>query len=264
MSRRGFALIAVLWVIAALTAIVGLAVAASRLGKQTSLNRLALTRGRWAAEACLAIAQARWAEHRLTDTETEDLGRGTHCAWRLVDVAARLNVNTANPAVLRSVLCPSVRGPCAVDSLLRARAVTAYTDLEQVAALPGLDSSALTLLTVDGSGAVNANAAPPDLLLAFAGLTPEAVAALRGQRLLGHPITSLDGLAAALSDAGRAAVLAHYGDLARELTFSAPEYELIILGWVQGAGGAEGLHATLDLLTVPLPDRLAIVQRKLS
>jgi hypothetical protein len=262
--RRGFALIAVLWVVAALAGIVGLALSAARLGQQTSLNRIALTRGRWAAEACLAVAQARWAEHRLADTATVDLGRRTRCHWQVTDVTARLNVNTADAGVLQTLLCPVPRAPCALDTLLRLRTADALTDLDQVAALPSMDSAALPLLTVDGPGSVNVNAAPPRLLLAFPGLTPEAVAATQDRRLLGRPIANLDGLVAELSLAGRAVLLAHYGDLARQVTFAAPEYELTCLGWVEGTGGPDALHATVDVLAVPLPDRLAIVQRKLS
>jgi type II secretory pathway component PulK len=261
---HGFALIAVLWVIAALAGVVGLAVSAARLGQRTSLNRLALTRGRWAAEACLAIAEARWSQHRLADTATEDLGRGTRCAWRLTDVAARLNINNADPEVLGTVLCRQPRAPCALDAILSRRSGAPFVDLEQIAALPAVDSSSLALLTVDGPGAVNVNAAPPSLLSAFPGLTPEMVAVIQDRQFLGRPIESLDALVAAASPAARAALLAHYGALARQLTFAAPAFRLTILGWVEGTGGPDGLHASLRVLAVPLPDRLAVVERKVS
>lgn len=262
-APAGFALIAVLWVILALGAVVGLATAAARLGQRTSFNRLALTRGRWAAAACLAVAEARWPQHRLGDTSTVDLGRGTRCRWHLSDVAARLNVNTADPDVLGAVLCPEAHTPCALNTVLRRRAVRPFTDLEQVAALANVDTAALGLLTVEGPCSVNANAAPPALLLDFPGLTPEAVAALRDARELGRPIPSLDALAAALSPAGRAALMAHYGALARQLTFTTPEYALTVLGWVRGEGGPDALHASIRALVVPLPDRLAVVEQRL-
>src|SRR5437763_1728769 len=76
-SRRGFALIAVLWVITALAALLGVALATTRLGTLTTRNRVLLARDRWAAEACLAIAAARWADHQLADTATIELGRST-------------------------------------------------------------------------------------------------------------------------------------------------------------------------------------------
>src|SRR6266540_968421 len=103
MNCRGFALLTVLWLITALSSVVGLALAATRLGQRTTLNRIALTRGRWAAEACLAIAQARWAQHRLADTATIDLGRGVQCEWRIEDPTARINVNAAEREVLERV-----------------------------------------------------------------------------------------------------------------------------------------------------------------
>jgi len=263
MRQRGFALIAVLWVIAVLAGTVGLAMAATGLGQRESFNRLQLTRGRWATAACLAIAQARWSQHRLADTATVDLGRRTRCRWALADVAARLNVNTADPEVLGAVLCPDRHRLCLLDTVLQRRANGPLTDSLPLAALLGADSMAFALLTVQGPGSVNANGAPPSLLLSFPGITPEAVAALRDARQLGHPIGSLDALAAALSPAGRAALLAHYGGLARQLTFSSPEYALTAIGWVQGEGGPGGLHATLRVLAVPLPDRLAVVERRL-
>src|SRR6059036_2330679 len=122
MNRRGFALLTVLWLITALSAVVGIALAATRLGQRTTLNRIALTRGRWAAEAFLAIVQARWAQHRLADTITIDLGRGVQCVWRIEDPTARVNVNTAEREVLEGV----TRN---VDSLLSRRGVRPLADL---------------------------------------------------------------------------------------------------------------------------------------
>ncbi len=263
-GSRGFALIAVLWTVTALAGIVGLAVAATRFGQATSFNRLALTRGRWAAEACLAVAQARWVEHRLADTAAEDLGRGVRCAWRLSDPTARLNVNVGEPDELAAVMCSRRGTVCRVDSLVALRHARPFTDLEQVGAVRGVDSAALRLLTVDGPGSVNANAAPPALLLAFAGLTPEAVARIADRRALGRPITSLDALAAAVSPDARSALLAHYADLVRQLTFAPPVLGLTARGWVEGVGAVDRLDATIEVLVVPLPGRLAVVRRRMS
>jgi type II secretory pathway component PulK len=101
--NRGFALITVLWLITALATLVGLSMTATRLRNQASANRIVLARGRWAAEACLAIAQARWTQQRLPDTATIDLGRGLRCAWTVQDPTARVNFNTADPEVLQSL-----------------------------------------------------------------------------------------------------------------------------------------------------------------
>jgi len=263
-SAHGFALIAVLWMLTALSGIVGVAVGAARLGQQTSVNRLTLTRGRWAAEACLAIAQARWwMAHRLVDADTEDLGRGARCAWEVADPAALINVNTVEPEILAMAVCRGNRSACALDSLLHLRETGPITDLAQVASVTGLDSSALAVLTLDGLGSINANAASPAVLLDLPGLMPEAVARLADRRRAGRPIASVAALAEELSPAARASLLAHYADLVRQLVFAPPLLRLTARGWVDGFGGSAGLHATIEVLVVPLPARLAIVRQRL-
>jgi type II secretory pathway component PulK len=57
--RRGFALLAVLWVIVGLSAILLAAGAAARQSVGAADNRARLTRGRWAAEECAARVRAR-------------------------------------------------------------------------------------------------------------------------------------------------------------------------------------------------------------
>jgi len=146
-SREGFALLTVLWLITALSTVVGVALATTRLGQRTTLNRIALTRGRWAAEACLAIVQARWAQHRLADTATIDLGRGMRCDWCIEDPTARVNVNIAEREVLDRIT-PSA------DSIVARRRLNPLADLGEV---PDLDP---TLLTIDGPGTINLSAAP--------------------------------------------------------------------------------------------------------
>lgn len=239
-------MITVLWLITALSAAVGLSLAATRLGQRTSTNRIALTRGRWAAEACLAIAQARWGEHRLGDTATIDLGRGTWCRWRVEDLTARVNVNTAEREVLERLLHNA-------DSIVARRRVAPLVDLSQ---LPDLDPR---LVTVDGPGSVNLSAAPREVLLALPGLTPEAVDRLLSRRAVGRPVGSLDELAGLLSPTGREALLARYADVARIATFRAPQ--LRVTG--EGGVGTEPLRSTIEVVVVPLPERLAVIRRRM-
>src|SRR5690242_19582959 len=52
MNRRGFALLAVLWVLTALTALVGTGLLVARFGADTTRNRVLLARAEWAREAC--------------------------------------------------------------------------------------------------------------------------------------------------------------------------------------------------------------------
>ncbi len=250
MNRRGFALIAVLWVLTALTAVVGLSLAATRLGQQVTGNRVALTRGRWAAEACLAIVAARWTQGKLRDTTTVDLGRETRCGWWVEDPTAGLNVNTTDSETLDR-LFSIVGSRWSVDSLVRARP---FESLEQVG-----DSAVLPFLSIDGPGTVNLSAAPPQVLLALPGMTPEAVDRLVSRRGLSRPYTSLDALAAKLSPSARALLLAHYADLARSTTFSPPQLVVTATGWVDG----QLPRATIEVVVVPLPERLAVVRRRM-
>ncbi|HKV69640.1 MAG TPA: hypothetical protein VJN62_00220 [Gemmatimonadales bacterium] len=257
--RRGFALLAVLWVIVALSAIVGLGVGAVRLGQMTSANRVFLTRGRWAAEACLAIAETRSSAHRLGDTATVDLGRVTHCAWRVDDPTARLNVNTTPVSVLEQLADQLGVPPALMDTLVLHRP---YQDTAQVRVVLTPDPRPLPFLTTDGPGTINANAASAAVLHVIPGLGPQAVEALAEARRLGQPIRSLDQLVSA-APGDRPALLGHYADLAALLTFSPPQLLVTATGWVEGVGGPDGLHATIDELVVPLPDRLAVIRRRM-
>jgi hypothetical protein len=246
MNRRGFALLTVLWLITALSAVVGLALATTRLGQRTTLNRIALTRGRWAAEACLAIVQARWTQHRLADTATIDLGRGLKCQWRIEDPTARINVNTAEREILDRVT-PNA------DSVVARRRLGPLADLDEV---PGVDPA---LVTIDGPGTINLSAAPKQVLLALPGLSPEAVDRLLARRAIGRPVGSLDELAGLLSPTGREVLLARYADLARLATFAAPQLKVTAVGDVNG----EPPRAGVAILVVPLPERLAVIRRQM-
>jgi type II secretory pathway component PulK len=205
-SKRGFALLTVLWLITAVSAIVGVGVAATRLGLQASINRVVLTRGRWAGEACLAIAQVRWRQHRLPDSSTINLGGRTRCSWRVDDPGARIN-----------------RSPD------------------------------------DGPGTVNLNAASASVLLTLPGIGAEAVERILARRSFGHPVASLDELAALLSPSARASLLAEYSDLARIVTFAPNRLLITATGWVEG----EAPRATIEIMTVPLPERLATIRRRM-
>jgi len=267
MNRRGFALITVLWLTTVLATAVGLGMAAQRTGNAASGNRLVLVRGRWAAEACLAIAQARWSASRFTDTATIDLGRETVCRWTADDPTARLNINMVDVAVLEKLQAVIGSRGSAPDSfvagVVKHRQERPFEDLREVVDLLGSDSAVLSQLTVDGPGTVNLSTAPPQILRTLPGLSAEAVEAIGQARALHRPVTSLDALAASLSPGGRAALLANYADLSRLVTFTSPVLRLTAEGWVTGIGGPEGLHATIEVLLVPLPDRLATVRRRM-
>jgi type II secretory pathway component PulK len=250
----GFALIAVLWLIAILGTLVGLSMGTIRLGDQTTINRIALTRARWAAEACFAIAQARWGQGKHYDTTTIDMGRGTRCVWTVEDPTTRINFNSADPELLRALGANDTF----IAALVEGRREQPFDDLGQVAELPGWDTSWAQVGTVTGPGTINLSATPRSVLLALPGLGAEAVDRILYRRVVGRGFTSLDALAADLSPPGGAALLARYADLARLVTFTAPQVLVTATGWVAG----QAPNATVESLVVPLPDRLAVVRRR--
>ncbi|MGH2728528.1 MAG: hypothetical protein ACRDKS_16280 [Actinomycetota bacterium] len=254
-EERGFALITVLWLITALAALVGHSIGATRLGNQATTNRIVLARGRWAAEACQAIVQARWAQHHLADTATIDLGRGVRCSWSVDDPSSRIDINAADPEVLRAL---GLREGF-VLALLAHRREARIEDLGQIIELPGFDSGLVNLSTAQGSGSVNLSSAPRRVLLALPGLTTEAVERILYRRIVGRPLTSIDALAAELSPPARVTLMRRYADLVRLATFRAPRLVVRAEGWVEGFVP----RATIEHIIVPLPDRLAVVGRRM-
>lgn len=249
MNRRGFALIAVLWLVTLVSSVVGLGIAGSRLGQRTSFNRIALARGRWAAEACLSITQTRWRQRRLADTATIDLGRDVRCVWRIHDPGTRIDANTADRELLARLLGDSAHARAIVD----ARQAAAFVSDQQ------LPLDARGFLTVDGSGVVNLSGAPARVLAALPGMTAEAVDRVLARRTIGRPVASLDELAGLLSPSARAALLARYAELARLAVFAPARLIVTAEGWWGGAGA----RATIEVVAVPLPDRLAVIRRRM-
>src|SRR5688572_2297172 len=153
MRDRGFALLAVLWLILALAAAAAAGGVALKAGLRASANRAVLVRGRWGAEACLAIAEQRWVVRRWTETAEMELGRGTRCSWRAEYPSALLNLNLVSrselEALLRGLRVPDDSAQIWIDSIVAARALAWFTDVLQAADLRGFPPAVLPFLTVD-------------------------------------------------------------------------------------------------------------------
>ena len=111
MSRRGIALLVVLWLLVALSALGAVSLTTAHEGSDVSRNRIWLRRAEWAREACAEILLARWQQpdgatgpDLLNKLHSVDLGRGTWCSARLENPNAKLNLNTASPEIIQSVL----------------------------------------------------------------------------------------------------------------------------------------------------------------
>ena len=259
MNRRGFALLAVLWLVTALTALTGAGVLVARLGSETTRNRVLLARAEWAREACGEILLARFAvDPAIRGIDPIELGRGTWCRASLDDPSSRLNVNSADPEVLRRLLTACGAQPSFADAAIALRRRGSIYDLAQV---QPVDSALTTRLaacvTTRGTGVVNVNAAPPEVLRVLPGMTEEGVFVLLNRRAT-RPIQSADELAGTLSRASRDAFLARYAEFVRAAVFQPPQ----LIGLLEGGVRGTGIMARATLTMVPVPGRLAIIRRE--
>lgn len=259
MSRRGFALLAVLWVITALAALTGAGLMVARLGSSTTRNRVLLARAEWAREACAEILLARFAgDPTVRNLTPVDLGRGTWCRASVEDPSATLNLNTADRDAL-ATLFQHLRVPIGVaDSVVGLRRRGTIYDVRQV---PGVDSSMADRLsgyvTTRGSGVVNVNAAPPEVLRGLPGITEEAVLILT-QRRTTRALQSADELAGALTRSSRTILLNNYAEFVRASVFAPPQ----LIAMVEGGVSRTPIIARATLTTVPVPGRLAVIRRE--
>jgi type II secretory pathway component PulK len=293
MSRRGFALLAVLWALTAVTVLTGATVAVARLGSATTRNRVLLARAGWAREACAEILQARWASPpdplsamrrggTTTSIDSVDLGRGTWCSATLDDPSAKLNLNLADRPALVTVLQAIVHRSAAVDSL--ADALLDWRDSDAVPRPLGDESSGnrngpfadvwelryvrgftdslvarlALLLTTRGTGAINVNAAPREVLAALPGITEETVRIIIMHRGSAPPLSNADVLAGLLSPSARRTLLASYPEFVRAAVFTPPQLVGVVTGGVRGTP----LVARVTLTLVPVAGRLAVIRRE--
>jgi type II secretory pathway component PulK len=259
MNRRGFALLAVLWVITALTVLTGVALRVARTGWQTTRNRVLLARAGWAREACVEILLARYAaDPTVRRVDTVDLGRGTWCRAVLEDPATKLNANVADREALKRLLSAISNQPSTAESILTARRRGPIYHLAQV---PGMDSVLAArlapFLTTRGAGAVNVSAAPLEVLTTLPGVSQEALQVILLHRDT-RPIQGADELAALLSKPSRTVLLAAYPEFVRSTVFKPTQFVAVVEGGVHSTA----LRSQATLTVVPAPGRLAVIRRE--
>jgi DNA uptake protein ComE-like DNA-binding protein len=259
MNRHGFTLLAVLWVLTALTALTGAGLIVARLGSDTTRNRAWLARAEWAREACGEILQARFATSRtVRGLGPIDLGRGTWCRASLDDPAARLNLNTAARNELALLLNAVGLSGGLADSVIAERRQGTIYDLYQVRAFDSVAAARLApFVTTRGTGVINISAAPREILRLLPGMTEEAVVLILNRRS-SRPLQSVDELAGALSPSSRAILLANYAEFVRAAGFAPPQLIASVEGGVRGTP----IIARATLTVVPVPGRLAVIRRE--
>lgn len=260
-SRRGFALLTVLWVMVA-ASIVSLAttiVARDAVG--AARNRIDSDRALWLASGCvqralaridaaLADARERGASRALWQSLDRAIGlvavRG-ECEARLEAVGARLDLNAADTAVLAALF----RRLGVADHDRLGASVQAWRDtngaiphMQALSRIEGLpDSAMLNSLLWTEPGRVSINHASLTVLGAIPGITDEVLARIAIEREAGRPIEDLRDLADLVSSAARTVLLAN-AELAGHLTTTVPD------GWMlhsTGEVGSPPASATIDV-----------------
>ncbi len=260
MTRRGFALLAVLWTLVAVAAVSGVAIAAARIGSLVTRNRVLLTRAAWAREACAEILLARYAQGQNRGLDPVDLGRGAWCDAALEDPASKLNVNLADSAALETVLRLVVRDgnlDSLTDALLTRRRRGAFADIGELAEVPGFVAQLSRFLTTRGKGVINVNTAPPEVLSTLPGMTAEAVALMVARRSA-TPLMSVDVLGSWLSPRAHTTLLGSYTEFVSAATFGPRELVVFIRGGIRDTP----LETRATITMVPVAGRLAVIRRE--
>jgi type II secretory pathway component PulK len=283
MNRRGFALLTVLWLLTALSAVGAASLAVARLGADVSRNRILLLRAGWAREACAEMLLARYAERgTVTDLDTTDLGRGTWCRATAEDAAGKLDLNRAPREMLLTLLGSDSLTDALLDwrdgdDVPRQRGAEAewyrsqgrrgprngpLADVGELEFVRGFDKAEVApfraLVTVRGAEQIDINAAPAAVLGALPGLGAEAVSLILRHREAGRPVRTSDQLLSLLSPSARQALLSRY----QEYSLRAGYRPLLVTVKVEGRVGGTLPVSTARLTVVPVPDRLAVIRRE--
>ena len=283
MNQRGIALLATLWLVAALSVIAAGALTLARIERDTAVDRVALTRGHFAGEACLALQQAGLARgDTLADVDSTDLGGGVWCRAQVEDLGIRLSVEVANAEALTELIGDSTRAAALLDWVdadeapraegaeaewyqgygLRTPRNAPLADPGELRYVRGFDSSVVTrlapFLTKWSTTRVNVNVAPREILATLPGLEPGAVELILAHRGRGVPLRDLDGLLGILPISLRAPALARYAELQSRLSFM-PERVVVHL---EGRVPEVAFPVRTAVLAQVAPGRLAVLARE--
>lgn len=226
--RRGFALLAALWLVAVLTSLVFAGGRAVGLALAMAENRMATTRAAWAARGCLAAVLSRSPQMggagplHVTALDSLALGVNVWCGVVTRDPSARINPNTADSAGLARALGSTTLAASILDWMdpdtdprdggaetewyRHHRRPTprngAILDVRELAGIRGFDTWTLAQLddvfTTWGDGTISPNTAPPHVLRSV-GLIGDAgvdvLTSLRGAGKQFHEVSEVIRLA---------------------------------------------------------------------
>lgn len=282
MNRRGFVLLAVLWIVVILATVAGAIMGVAAMGARATGNRIVLTRAEWARDACIEIVLTRWTrEAERPAQDTVDLGRGTRCSIALEDPGAKVNLNHASPEQLRALFGadslvaalldwrdpdddPRTGGAEAPWYRQRGRPEPRngpLVDPAEFGRIKGFDKRRMAdlgpFVTVDGVGRIDLLAAPPEVLRTLPQLGGEAIDRLIAFRRTGLAPQTVGELEALLSPSGKARLERGRAEFEGRVGFGPALIIGHAVGWVEGSP----LRAQADLHLVPTEDRLAVTRR---
>jgi general secretion pathway protein K len=294
---RGFALVAVLWVMVSVAVLGASLTSSSREAVATAQNRIDLLRAAWRAEACAEGARSVIDDALATDAPNASnasswprldaiVSRSAivqGCDLSLRPTGTTIDGNTADSARIRAVLIAIGQSVDRADALFdwqdaddtprphgaeKAWYSSAHRLTPRDGPIASLDELRLvrgfdqiggldTLFGVDNER-IDINRAPLAVLTSLPGFDAATVSFIAERRINGVQVGDLSAIAAALAPNSRASLLVHYAELVR-LTTTTPE------AWTLSsrvAIGQPALVAMLELRLVNAGTRAAVVRRR--
>ncbi len=260
----GFALITVLWVVAALAMLTTLGLADSDIARVAVENRMLLRRAEWSARACLAIVRSLPAHGDSTLTvDSTDLGAGWCRAERL-DPSERVNVNLADSVALERILDDPPRTASLLDWMdgddaprengaegdwYRAAGRPPprngpVVDVAEIQLIRGFEDVSAAVLegvfTVRGDGRIDPNRASVEVLRGIAALPGGSAERLVGARRGGNRLDDAEEVANA---AGAHLDADGFRELTRQTVFDPRLHVVRLVGGA--ASGPRSVRATM-------------------
>lgn len=277
-SRDGFALIAVLWLVAALAVLLTVGMRPARLAADAAQNRLGRARALWAARGCLALLQARNAGLGTdVDEGPVALGPATWCTLEPFDWDVRINPNIMDSLGLMRVLDDSVRVASLLDWIdeddtpreagaeegwyrTTGRVLPRNGTLAAVAELThirGFEEEPLdsleALFTVRGNGSVSPDRASALVLSSVSALSDSDVARLVAIRSSRRSFASVESVCLSL---GMDPTPDTFRELALRLSIRPTERTFRVYGWTDV--GDRVVRSRIDVELMPVDGELAI------
>jgi hypothetical protein len=217
----------------------------------------------------------------VRSVDTVDLGGGVWCTAHLEEPGARLNLNRATPAQIRTLLgsdslTDALLDWCDPDTLPRPGGAERLwylahqqrlprdgplVDPAELALIRGFDSVTvarlLPLVTTESDGRIDLTSAEPAVITTLPGFGAEALSLVESHRATGRPLQSLEALASGLSPAGQELLWRSWSELQQATTFGPTLFDGTFDGGVHGSRVVEHRRALL----VPTGNRLAVIRR---